>query len=121
MNSILYTTENNEGIENQTKTRVLRILEFMPKNFGQKMLFQNSISGFVNFSDCIFFKSQDKPVKLNATFCEKAKDVCCNVDVWGILINIILQVIITLQRTNNENRKQIFPEKELRSPNFPQS
>ncbi len=56
-------------------------------------------------------------MKLNASFCEKAKDVCCNVDVWGILINIILQVI-TLQRTNTENRKQIFPEKELRSPNF---
>ena len=29
---------------------------------------------------------------MNTTFCEKAKDVCCNVDVWGILINIILQV-----------------------------
>jgi hypothetical protein len=35
---------------------------------------------------------QEKPVKLATTFCDKAKDVCCNVDVWGILINIILQV-----------------------------
>ena len=29
----------------------------------------------------------------NATACEKAKEICCNADVWGILINIILQVI----------------------------
>ncbi len=35
-------------------------------------------------------------MKLNASFCEKAKDVCCNVDVWGILINIILQVNVTI-------------------------
>ena len=34
----------------------------------------------------IFPQDDEKPKAL-----EKAKEVCCNLDVWGILINIILQ------------------------------
>ena len=36
--------------------------------------------------------NQEKPMDMNLSACEKAKQICCNVDVWGILINIILQV-----------------------------
>ena len=30
-------------------------------------------------------------MNLNASACEKAKEICCNLDVWGILVTIILQ------------------------------
>ncbi|XP_023337543.1 uncharacterized protein LOC111708415 [Eurytemora carolleeae] len=39
----------------------------------------------------VITSSKEKPIDLNASACEKAKQICCNVDVWGILINIILQ------------------------------
>ena len=30
-------------------------------------------------------------MNLNASACEKAKEICCNLDVWGILVTVILQ------------------------------
>ena len=30
-------------------------------------------------------------MNLDASACEKAKEICCNLDVWGILVTIILQ------------------------------
>ena len=35
---------------------------------------------------------QNKVMNLNASACEKAKEICCNLDVWGILVTVILQV-----------------------------
>ena len=31
-------------------------------------------------------------MNLDASACEKAKEICCNLDVWGILVTVILQV-----------------------------
>ena len=36
--------------------------------------------------------NQGKAINLNASACEKAKEICCNLDVWGILVTVILQV-----------------------------
>ena len=36
--------------------------------------------------------AQNKAMNLNASACEKAKEICCNLDVWGILVTVILQV-----------------------------
>lgn len=38
--------------------------------------------------------NQGKAINLNASACEKAKEICCNLDVWGILVTVILQVEI---------------------------
>ena len=32
-------------------------------------------------------------MKLDASCIDKAKEICCNLDVWGILVTVILQVI----------------------------
>ena len=39
---------------------------------------------------------------MNTSACEKAKQICCNVDVWGILINIILQVSFNPELVHNK-------------------
>ena len=35
---------------------------------------------------------QASPINMDATGCEQAKEICCNVNVWSILVNVILQV-----------------------------
>ena len=39
---------------------------------------------------CIYI--QASPINMDATGCEQAKEICCNVNVWSILVNVILQV-----------------------------
>ena len=37
-------------------------------------------------------------MNLDASCCDKTKEICCNLDVWGILITVILQVFLKFVR-----------------------
>ena len=64
------------------------------------------------------FKSflQASPINMDATGCEQAKEICCNVNVWSILVNVILQVTfvninvnVILQVIGNNHNYQCHP------------
>ena len=50
--------------------------------------------------EIIFTKScfKGKAMNLDASCCDKTKEICCNLDVWGILITVISQVFLKFVR-----------------------
>ena len=82
--------------QNETELEKSQFCTFITKNISvahHYILFCNSVAADLklNLSWCIFLL-QASPINMDATGCEQAKEICCNVNVWSILVNVILQV-----------------------------